>query len=126
MNNTPSSREVSIAFHQVMDRYTDLSRVCLAFISPKEAMSHILDDFVLDNHTLLDYSDEERHAAIQKYVDTVRLHSDWEGYLSQVVGDYADERKASISSIGKKREEEKIGYKEYLEDYAPIHPQQGD
>ena len=126
MNNTPSSREVSIAFHQVMARYTDLSRVCLAFISPKGAMSHILDDFVLDNHTLLDYSDEEQHAAIQKYVESVGLHSDWEGYLSQVVGDYVKKRKAAISSIAEKREEEKIGYKKYLEDYTSISPQQGD
>ena len=126
MNNTPSSREVSIAFHQVMARYTDLSRVCLAFISPKEAMSHILDDFVLDNHTLLDYSDEERLVAIQKYVDTVGLHSDWVGYLSKVVSDYVYKRKAELLNLRKEREREKIGYKEYLEDYTPIHPQQED
>ena len=126
MNNTPSPREVSIAFHQVMARYTDLSQVCLALISPKEAISNIISSFIVDNSKLLNYSSEERLAAIQKYVDTVGLHSDWEGYLSRIVGDYVDERKAAISSIGKKREEEKIGYKEYLEDYAPIHPQQGD
>ena len=46
MNNTPSPREVSIAFYQMMARHTDLSQVCLALISSKEAMSNIISSFI--------------------------------------------------------------------------------
>ncbi len=126
MNNTPSPREVSIAFHQMMARHTDLSRVCLAFISPEEAMSNIMSSFIVDNPKLLSYSSKEQLTAIQEYVDTIDLHLNWVGYLSKAVGDYVEKRKAAISSMGKEKKEEHIDYNEYLEDHTPTPLYQGD
>ena len=124
--NTPSPREVSIAFYQMMARHTDLSQVCLALISPKEAMSNIISSFIVDNPKLLNYSSEEQLTAIQRYVDTVGLHLDWVGYLSKIVGDYVEERKTAISSMCKEKEDEQIDYNEYLEDHTPTPLHQGD